>query len=245
MRALPLAVAAALAVASLSAPVPPARAATADVALPSAPVDHYDRSSIQRGAKVFMNYCIGCHGARYARYKRIADDLGLTEEQAGALLNGSATLVDHVESPMASDDAREWFGQAVPPDLTLVTRVRGPDWVYAFLRGYHRDPGTLTGWNNTVFPNTAMPHVLHGLQGVMVLSQGEDGEPAGLETAVPGELGPAQYDSLVADLTNFLVYMGDPGRNFRIRTGIYVLLALLVLLVHTHLLYREYWKDVK
>ncbi len=223
-------------------------AAGSGAPLPAAPVDHYDRSSMQRGAAVFMNYCIGCHGARHARYKRIADDLGLTEGQSAALLNGPARLVDHVESSVGPDDGREWFSQAVPPDLTLVSRVRGPDWVYAFLRGYYRDPETLTGWNNLVFENTAMPHVLHGLQGIMVRADsagdGAAGGPPSLELALPGGLSAADYDSLAGDLTNFLVYMGDPGRNFRIRTGIYVLLALMALLVYTHFLYREYWRDI-
>ena len=219
-----------------------ANAAGNGVELSRIDVDDYDYSSLQRGARLFMNYCIGCHGLRYARYKRIAEDLKIPEEVFESnLISGEAKLSNYVMSSVEADDARRWFNQAAPPDLTLVSRVRGPDWINTFLRSYYYDEHSLTGWNNRVFENTAMPHVLHGLQGVRTLA--DDGES--YEPVSKGTLDKAGYAAAVRDVTNFLAYVGDPGRHFRIRTGIYVLLFLLVLIVYTHLLYREYWKDIK
>ncbi len=212
-----------------------------------ASVDTYDYPSLQRGAKIFMNYCIGCHGLRYARYERIADDLGIPSAIfIDNLLGTGYRMTDHVRSTVQKQDAQAWFNQAVPPDLTLVARVRGADWIYSFLRSYYRDSESLTGWNNLVFQNTAMPHVLHGLQDtLLVASEVSTEEGTVLAEAVKGNVNSVFYDNVVLDITNFLVYVGDPGKHFRIRAGIYTLLFLLVLLVYTHLLYREYWQDIK
>jgi len=232
-------------VAAISIASSPAYGAATGVELSVANVDDYDFSSLQRGARLFMNYCIGCHGAHHARYGRVAEDLRIPEEDfAAALLSGGAEINDYIVSSIGTDDARAWFNQAAPPDLTLVSRVRGPDWVYSFLKGYYYDPSTLTGWNNTVYSNTAMPHVLHSLQGVRVPSE-EEGAADGYALLSAGTLDAAGYDAVARDITNFLAYMGDPGRHFRIRAGIYVVLFLLVLVAYTHVLYREYWKDIK
>jgi len=223
---------------------PLAHGASTDVGLSAANVDDYDYSSLQRGARLFMNYCIGCHGAHYARYGRVAEDLRIPEDElAAAFLSGQASINDYIVSSIGGNDAREWFNQAAPPDLTLVSRVRGADWVYSFLKGYYYDPSTLTGWNNTVYSNTAMPHVLHSLEGVRVPSEAEGTN--GYIFLAPGTLDEAGYAAVARDITNFLAYMGDPGRHFRVRTGIYVVLFLLALVAFTHVLYREYWKDIK
>ncbi|HSB49170.1 MAG TPA: cytochrome c1 [Burkholderiales bacterium] len=243
--------------------VPLAAAAAEGVKLDRLPADvnPQDPVSLQRGAQVFVNYCMGCHSAAYMRYNRL-QDLGLTESQIrdNLILTG-AKVGDLMMIAMNPKESREWFG-APAPDLTVIARSRsstagsGGDWLYTYLRGFYRDPSRPTGWNNTVFPNVAMPHVLWQLQGEQVLRtevraipRGSKGEVEKFEVqmlalARPGTMSPAEYDRLVGDLVNFLVYVGEPARQSRIDLGIYVLMFLGVLFVLAWLLKKEYWKDV-
>ena len=238
-------------------------AASEDVKLDRMPADvrPNDLVSLQRGAQVFANYCLGCHGASYMRYNRL-QDLGLSEQQIrdNLILTG-AKVGDLMKTGMDSRDSREWFG-APPPDLTVIARSRassagsGADWLYSYLRSFYRDPSRPTGWNNTVFPNVGMPHVLWQLQGEQVLktevqtipvgSQGdvEKREVQKLVLGKPGAMKLAEYDRTVADLVNYLSYMSEPARSFRVQLGIYVLLFLGVLLVLAYLIKNEYWKDI-
>jgi ubiquinol-cytochrome c reductase cytochrome c1 subunit len=226
-----------------------AQAATGHEVLDRARIDTTDAVSIQRGARVFVNYCLNCHSAQYMRYNRLTD-LGLTEQQIRDNLMFAAQKVgDTMTVAMPRAAARDWFGVA-PPDLSVIARARGADWLYTYLRSYYRDDSTATGWNNRVFPNVGMPHVLWELQGRQVLKveeqSGADGKAhtSSLVLESPGTLSPREYDVLVADLVNYLVFMGEPGRVRRVQTGYLVLIALGVLFVFVYLLKKEYWKDV-
>jgi ubiquinol-cytochrome c reductase cytochrome c1 subunit len=234
-----------LAGALLAAPL--AAAASEGVKLDRLPADvsPHDPVSLQRGAQVFVNYCMGCHSAAYMRFNRL-QDLGLTEQQIrdNLILTG-AKVGELMKIAMEPRESREWFGTA-PPDLTVIARSRsssagsGADWLYTYMRGFYRDPVRPSGWNNTVYPNVAMPHVLWQLQGEQVLET----EVQKLALARPGTMSPAEYDRMVGDLVNFLVYLGEPSRKSRVELGIYVLLFLAVLFVFAYLLKKEYWKDV-
>lgn len=243
--------------------LPLAAPASESVKLDRLPADvsPSDPASLQRGARVFVNYCMGCHSANYMRYNRLAD-LGLTEAQIlDNLVFTGVKVGDLMKTAMDARDSKEWFG-APPPDLTVIARARassagsGADWLYSYLRGFYRDPSRPNGWNNTVFPNVGMPHVLWQLQGEQVLkteartipvgSQGdvEQSELQKLVLSKPGAMKPAEYDRMVADLVNYLTYMSEPVRSFRVQLGIYVLLFLGVLLVLAYLVKNEYWKDI-
>lgn len=225
--------------------------------LDRAPTEKFrDALAIQRGAQVFVNYCLNCHSASYMRYNRLKD-VGLTEEQIKDNLLFTADKVgETMKVAMARDDAKAWFG-AAPPDLTVVARSRasadgsGADWLYTYLRTFYRDENRPTGWNNVAFSNVGMPHVLYELQGEQTarhvkVSDGHGGEKEviELELSKPGKLSKAEYDSLVGDLVAYLVYMGEPGAEKRRQTGLIVILGLSVLLVLSYLLKREFWKDV-
>lgn len=227
-----------------------------EVKLDRAPINEHDLISLQRGAQVFVNYCLTCHSAGFMRYNRL-QELGLTEQQIrDNLIFTSAKVGDLMKIAMDPRDAKEWFG-VPPPDLTVIARSRasdagsGADWLYTYLRGFYRDPVRPTGWNNTVFQDVAMPHVLWQLQGEQLLKTEERPLPGGKKVKVqklvlekPGTMSPLEYDRLVADLVNFLVYMGEPAKRSRIELGIYVLLFLGVLFVLAYALKKEYWKDV-
>jgi ubiquinol-cytochrome c reductase cytochrome c1 subunit len=226
-----------------------AQAATGHEVLDRARIDMTDATSIQRGARVFVNYCLNCHSAQYMRYNRLTD-VGLTEQQIRDNLMFAAQKVgDTMTVAMPGTAAKEWFG-VPPPDLSVIARARGADWLYTYLRSYYRDGSTVTGWNNRVFPNVGMPHVLWELQGRQVLKvEGRAGahgteHKASLVLESPGTLSPREYDVLVADLVNYLVFMGEPARVRRVQTGYLVLIALGVLFVFVYLLKKEYWKDV-
>lgn len=245
----------------LAAPL--AAAASESVTLDPLPADvsPHDPISLQRGAQVYVNYCMGCHSAAYMRYDRL-QDLGLTPQQIrdNLILTG-AKVGDLMTIAMSAKESKEWFG-APPPDLTLIARSRssgagsGADWLYSYLRGFYRDPSRPTGWNNTVYPNVAMPHVLWQLQGeqalrteVVSIPRGSKGEVEKHEVQKlvlknPGAMSPGDYDRMVGDLVNFLVYVAEPSRQFRIEVGIYVLMFLGVLFILAYLLKKEYWKDV-
>ena len=227
-----------------------ALASSAAVKLDRAPVDLHDQPSLQRGAQVFVNYCLNCHSASYMRYNRLSD-LGLSEQQIRDSLMFAADKVGETMTvAMRTKDAAQWFGVA-PPDLTVVGRSRGADWLYTYLRNFYRDPARPTGWNNLLFPNVAMPHVLMHLQGEQVLKMEEGKDAHGHAThnprlvlQAPGSMTPVQYDQLVGDLVNYLVYMGEPAGRSRMEIGIVVLLFLSIFVVLSWLLKRTYWKDV-
>ncbi|MBI2297143.1 MAG: cytochrome c1 [Betaproteobacteria bacterium] len=230
--------------------------AAEEVKLDRAPISEGDLISLQRGAQVFVNYCLNCHSAGYMRYNRL-EELGLTAQQIrDNLIFTGAKVGDLMKTATDPKDAKEWFG-APPPDLTVIARARastagsGADWLYAYLRGFYRDPVRPTGWNNTVFQDVAMPHVLWQLQGEQVLKTEERALPGGkkekaqkLALEKPGTMTPLEYDRLVADLVNYLVYMGEPAKSSRIEIGIYVLMFLGVMWVLAYALKKEYWKDV-
>ena len=210
----------------------------------------HDRASLQRGATLFVNYCMGCHSAQYMRYQRLADDLELTEEQVEQfLIMGDGEVGDYMLTAMDASDAENWFG-VTPPDLSLTARSRGTDWIYTFLRSYYL---TEDGWNNTVLENPAMPHVLWDLQGIQrpitETYTNEEGQTrtrvVSLELDEEGRMSPRDFDRAMLDLTAFMEYIAEPAVLKRERLGIWVLLFLGLLTFLAYLLYKEYWKDVK
>lgn len=224
----------------------------AGVVLDTAPVNLQDQPSLQRGARNFVNYCLNCHNAAYMRYSALTQ-IGLSEQQ---IKDNLMFTTDKFGAPMISAldprDAKEWFG-GVPPDLTLVARVRGPDWLYTFLRSFHRDDTSPTGWNNRVFNGVSMPHVLHDLQGTQILAKvgekrGHDGHMEGvmkLTVDRAGSMTTAEYDHFTADLVNYLVYMAEPARAQRTQLGVFVLMFLTLAFFVSLWLKHEYWKDVR
>ena len=220
------------------------------VHLDKAPVNLNDRLSLQRGAKVFVNYCLNCHSAGYMRYSRLQDDLRLTEEQVKKnLLFAGEKVGETMTVAMNKKEAKEWFG-ATPPDLTVISRARGDDWLYTYLRGFYRDDTRATGWNNTVFDKVGMPHVLYQLQGEQRLkvehvgAHSEKHEVKTLELVKPGSMTKTEYNAMVGDLVNYLAYMGEPAKTTRMQLGIVVLLFLSVFFVVAYYLKKEYWKDI-
>lgn len=226
-------------------------AAGPSVPLDKADVDLHNQQSLQRGAKLFVNYCLSCHSAQHQRYNRMGRDIGLTDDQViNNLMFASDKIGEQMNIAMRTNDAKAWFG-APPPDLTLVARVRGADWLYTYMRTFYVDESRPFGVNNVVFPSVGMPHVLWELQGVQkpvfktVEHGGETQEVLdSLELVEPGALTPVEYDKAVRDLVNFMVYMAEPIQLERKALGVKVILFLLVLLVVAYLLKKEYWKDV-
>jgi ubiquinol-cytochrome c reductase cytochrome c1 subunit len=218
-------------------------ASSAGVALDRAPVNLHDKLSLQRGAQIFVNHCLNCHSASAMRYSKLTD-IGLNE---GQIRDNLMFATDKVGDPMTTTldpkEGKAWFG-VMPPDLSLVSRSRGADWLYTYLRGFYRDPAAKSGWNNTVFPNVGMPHVLWEYQGSQVLQHADKGA-AKLALGEPGKLAAAEYDKYVGDLVNYMVYMGEPARAKRVQIGIVVMFFLAIFFVITVLLKKEYWKDVR
>ena len=218
--------------------------------LDRSPHDPRDLVSLQSGARTFVNYCLGCHGLQFMRYDGLKE-LGLSEAQIKENLMFSAEKVgEPIKIAFNPKDAKSWFGVA-PPDLSVVSRSRGADWLYTYLRTFYRDPKTVTGWNNALFPNVSMPHALWTLQGQRGLEVVESKEGHGgpvqykWSELAKGSETPAEYDATVRDLVNFLVYVGEPSGVERRPIGIVVLFVLGVLFVFAYLLKKEYWKDVK
>ena len=228
--------------------------------------DLHDKPSLQNGAKLYMNYCLGCHSLKFQRYQRMADDLGMPYEavQDNLIFTGQK-IGELMKIGMHQETAKAWFG-APPPDLTMVHRVRGGEWLYNYLRAFYLDDDRPFGVNNKVFDNVGMPHVLLELQGRVRDSCGPapisaNGE-ARRDPLVPGKsvpreqcgqlsleegsgsMTPAQYDAAIYDLVNYLQYVGEPSALQRQRMGVFVLLFLFILSGFTWLLNREYWKDV-
>ncbi len=215
-----------------------------------APIDPTDLVSVQAGARTFVNYCLNCHGAAYMRYNRLTD-LGLSEAQIrDNLMFASDKVGETMKVAMSAKDGKEWFG-VPPPDLTVVARSRGADWLYTYLRSFHRDPKAATGWNNAVFPSVSMPHAMWTLQGEKGLEiiETKDGEGHAhteyrWSTLSEGRQSTVQYDATVRDLVNYLVYMGEPSGTKRKLIGAAVLFALVVVFVFAHAMKREFWRDV-
>jgi ubiquinol-cytochrome c reductase cytochrome c1 subunit len=219
--------------------------ASSGVHLDKAPGNLSDNASLQRGAKTFVTYCLSCHSAQAMRYNRL-QDIGLTLPQIkDGFIPTGVKVGDLMKVAMDKTEAKAWFGVA-PPDLSVVSRARGVDWLYTYLRGFYRDDSRPSGWNNVAFANVGMPHVLYELQGEQVLVHEGAGEHASAKLVLdkPGKLKPAEYDAMVADLVNYLDFMGEPAKSKRHTLGIFVLLFLAVMLVVSIKLKNEYWKDI-
>jgi ubiquinol-cytochrome c reductase cytochrome c1 subunit len=243
----------------------------ADLRLDPAPIHRLDAESLQRGARNFVNYCLNCHSAKYMRYERLTD-LGLTEAQIrDNLMFASDKIGSTMTVAMSPAEAKAWFG-TVPPDLSVEARVRGVDWLYNYLVSFYRDDQSVTGWNNLVFPNVAMPHVLWQLSGTGKLVQTEfDSHEKALAAAIaikglakvepglnekwyvrqvtadptaPGTMSQVEYQAFVADLVNYMDYMAEPTKSLRISLGYAVMLYFGALFVLVYALKRMYWKDV-
>jgi len=243
----------------------------ADVRMDLAPIHRLDVESLQRGARNFVNYCLNCHSAKYMRYQRLTDlgiDVSMVQDN---LMFATQKVGDTMVAAMTPVDAKAWFGVA-PPDLTVEARVRGADWLYNYFLAFYQDESSKTGWNNLVFPNVGMPHVLWQLggrnklvetefeseekalagaiavKGLAKIEPGKDGKWLVLtvqpDPDAPGALTPVQYQAWVADLVNYLDYMAEPAKNKRISLGIMVLIYLGVLFAFAYGLKRAYWKDI-
>jgi ubiquinol-cytochrome c reductase cytochrome c1 subunit len=229
--------------------------------------------SVQRGAKIFMGYCSGCHSMKYLRYSRMGQDLQIPDDLLKAnLMFTSEKVGDQIISSLPKAEAAKWFGQA-PPDLTLETRARGEDWVYSYLKSFYVDPSRPMGVNNLVLPGVSMPHVLWAKQGWQekleenhaeagaaergdkaeghgqpAKAEGEHAEGHGhaspFKLVQKGELEPKDYDKFVGDIVNFMAYAAEPGRTHRQAVGFKAIVYLLILLVFAYLLKKEYWRDV-
>jgi ubiquinol-cytochrome c reductase cytochrome c1 subunit len=231
-------------------------------------IDLSDKASLQRGARLFVNYCLSCHSASYMRYNRMAADLGIPDADVVKYMEfipdakGDIKPGALMKANMTPDVAKAAFN-TVPPDLSVEARARGPKWIYTYMRSFYPDPKRPSGWNNTVFPNVSMPHVLQDLQGVQrpvyrtvklesVVEQ--DGKKVKKEfdeqvfdhfdIDKAGSMTTEQYNSAMRDLTNFMVYMGEPAKLVRYHIGISVLVFLAIFFVIAYLLKKEYWKDV-
>jgi ubiquinol-cytochrome c reductase cytochrome c1 subunit len=234
-----------------------AHAAEGGIAWDKAPNRTNDLGSLQNGAKLFVNYCLGCHSAAFMRFNRL-QDIGISEQQIkDNLLFTTEKVGDVMKANIDPRQAKEWFG-ANPPDLTLVARSRaghggsGADYLYTYLRTYYRDDTKATGWNNLAFPSVGMPHALWELQGdrrpvyTKVEQHGHEVDVfKGWEQVRPGTMTPLQYDQAVGDLVNYLQWMAEPAQNTRVRVGVWVLLFLVMALVFVWRLNASYWKDVK
>ena len=228
-------------------------------------IDLGDQVSLQRGAQIFTNYCLSCHSASGMRYNRL-QDIGLTEDQIKQNMMFTTDKVgDVMQAAMTPADATKWLGVA-PPDLTLIARSRGADYLYAYMRGFYKDPTTPPGWNNTVFPKAGMPHPLWEQQGVQAVELDDKGQPVMVKDEHTGEMVPKlywestglhsrrlpngkviskEYDDYARDLVNYMVYMGEPAQLQRKQIGYIVLIFLLVVMLPlAYFLKKEYWKDI-
>ena len=212
--------------------------------------DLSDRASLQRGAQLYMNYCAGCHSLKYMRYSRMAEDLGLTEDEVMKNLNFTgAKFGEQIQVSLTPDHANQWFGK-MPPDLSVISRVRGSDWIYTYLKSFYLDESRPLGWNNKLFPNASMPNPLWELQGLQHAEFGPV-DPAtgerhveGLKVAQAGRQSAQEFDQTARDITNFLEYVGEPAALKRQSIGVWVILFLAALTFLAYLLKQEYWKDV-
>ena len=230
-----------------------AMAAGGSVHLEPAEIDPDNVSSLQRGARNFMNYCSGCHSAQYVRYNTIGTQLDLSEEQLvdNLMFNAEKTF-ETIRSAMPADEAARWYGTA-PPDLSLMARARGTDYVYNFLKGFYVSPDSPTGVNNLVLAGTSMPHVLWELQGYQAAHfehhENDDGSVTttfeGFEQLTAGSMDAEDYDEFVRDTTNFLAFIAEPIRQDRRKLGVWVIMFLIFFFVLATQLKKQIWKDVK
>ena len=235
----------------------PAFAATDMIPLDKAPNKLNDLSSLQNGAKIFVNYCLNCHAAAYMRFNRLKD-IGLTDKQIkDNLLFTTDKVGDTMKISMDAKQGKDWFG-GNPPDLTVIARSRsgpggtGADYIYTYLRTYYRDDTKATGWNNLAFPNVGMPHVLWELQGQrrpVYKEVMQHGHPtpvfAGWQQITPGKMTAVEYDTAVADLVNYMQWMSEPAQTTRVQIGVWVMLFLLIFMVIAWRLNASYWKDIR
>ncbi|MBI1890166.1 MAG: cytochrome c1 [Burkholderiales bacterium] len=238
----------------------PALAFASEATYPLDRAPEANLASLQNGAKLFVNYCLNCHSASSMRYNRLRD-IGLTEDQIkNNLLFTSDKVGDLMKTAISAKDATEWFG-ATPPDLSVIARAKssgagpGADWLYTYLRTFYQDDTRPTGWNNMVFPNVGMPHVLWELQGVQTAKFVEEEDAhekgkkvhkfVGFEQTKPGKLSKVEYDRAVGDLVGFLNWMAEPAQDTRRRLGVWVLLFMGIFVVLAWRLNASYWKDVK
>lgn len=226
--------------------------ASAGVKLDSADIQLEDREAIKRGAKLFVNYCLNCHSASLMRYSRIAQDLDMSNDEVSSqLITTGVKIGDPMSVSIDPKDAARWFGTAVP-DLSVIARARGVDWLYTYFRSFYRDDSRPWGVNNTVFKDVGMPHVLWELQGlqapVMETHKDANGNSRevinGFELIEKGKLSSAEYDATVRDLVTFLAYLGEPSKLQRLALGKWVLLFLAGFLVLVYLLKKEFWRDI-
>jgi len=236
--------------------------------LDHAKVNIHDQASLQRGARLFVNYCLSCHSASYMRYNRMAEDLGIPENLLIENMmfipdvNGNLKPGSLMKATMPKDVAKAAFN-TVPPDLSLTARSRGADWIYTYMRSFYRDDKAVSGWNNIVFPSVAMPHVLHDLQGTqravyrtetreyVATENGKKVKKTKEETVFDrfeldraGSMSREEFDAAMGDLTNFMVYLSEPAKLVRYNLGLVVLVFLFIFMVLVWLLNKEYWKDV-
>jgi ubiquinol-cytochrome c reductase cytochrome c1 subunit len=213
-------------------------------------IDLGDQASLQRGAKLFVNYCLSCHSAAYMRYNRMGADLGISDKEIEQYMGfitdeqGKFKVGALMKANLSTETAKAAFN-TVPPDLSLTARSRTPEWIYTYMRSFYQDEKAVSGWNNVVFPSVAMPHVLADLQGTQRAVMTADGKTVEhLEMARAGRMEKKEYDAAVRDLTNFMVYLAEPAKLVRYEIGIYVIIFLLILAIPAYLLNREYWKDI-
>ena len=221
--------------------------AVADIELQEASIDLSDNASLERGAKYYVDYCLGCHSSKHIRYLSIANDFEIDEDKVlKDIAPQGAIIYDKMNSAMNGHDAEKWFGTK-PPDLSLIARSRGADWLFSYLKSFYVDNKAPTGVNNLVFKDVAMPNMLWQLQGLQKpVYKKSDGQQfiSKLVLDEPGKLSAKEFDRLVNDLVNFLVYVGEPHQLERQSMGKYVLLFLTMFLIVAYLLKKEYWKDI-
>jgi len=226
--------------------------------LSSVRIDLHDQEKLQRGAKVFMNYCSGCHSLRYMRYNRMAKDLGLTTFDGqldedllyNNLIFTHATIYDPIQISMPPVQAKQWFG-VLPPDLSLSARERGADWIFTYLKSFYADSSRPFGTNNLLIPGVAMPNVLQPLRGT-VIKKDETSDESDSDIALSplilvekGEMNATEFDSTLEDLVNFLVYVAEPAKLVRYKIGTGVVAFLLLFLIVAYRLKVVYWKKIK
>ena len=228
--------------------------------LESVEINLDNKASLQRGAKLFVNYCLNCHAASYMRYSRMAKDIGLSDAQVTENMIFPADFSKEKDGKpkkagqlmtvaMSEEDGKAYFGTPVP-DLSVIARARGADWIYTYLKSFYIDESRPFGVNNTTFPAVGMPHVLWELEGLKKAvktkhtENGHETETVTYETVVPGSMSAAEYDGAITDLVNYLEYMGEPAKLVRYTMGVYVLGFLFLLFIVSYAMKKEFWKDV-
>ena len=222
-----------------------ASAAGGGYSLDRANIDASDAESLQRGAKIFIDRCVSCHSAAFMRFNRLTD-IGLSERQIQQyfITDDTVKVGDTIKSAIRASDAKIMFG-VVPPDLSVVSRSRGADWLYTYLRTFYKDEAATTGWNNLVFPNVAMPNVFSQEQGVLRAVHSTSGQSGlTLQVETEGSLTADAFDDLMLDLTNFLVFMGEPAAEKRKQIGSFVIIFLILFAFMAWAVKREFWKDI-